>query len=207
MYVENEISSCLQEVLFHELHHRFYNSLQLVSSMLGTLASDHKQPEEIRLLQDRIGMLGGLHRTLSKPLVDVPDMQAAFTTLCASLTHGFARDDVTLNVEAAVLPNDPLIVRGLTLILVELVTNALKHGGSQKARIGVVISATSGGCRLTVSSEADFRSNFADATPRVATRFAQAMGGTLTVASGREHVVCVTVPTREPFIITAGETS
>lgn len=185
--------SRLQDILFHELHHRFYNSLQVVSAAVGLLA-DHRHPEEIALLRDRIGTLGALHRTLARPLVDLADMRAAFEELCTSLTRGFARGKVTLRLERMTFPRDPMIVRGLTLMLVELVTNALKHGNSGKLNIRVIVSGFACGFRLTVANTAVPGGSGAGSPPYVATRFAEAMGGTLSVVLAPEHIVCVTVP-------------
>ncbi len=99
--------AALQDILFHELHHRFYNSLQLVSSAVGILASNHG-PDEVRVLRDRIATLGGLHRTLAKPLADLDEMRDGFQGLCNSLTEGFAQGTVSLNLEAMTFPDDPM---------------------------------------------------------------------------------------------------
>lgn len=187
--------SGLQEILFHELHHRFYNSLQLLSANLGQLARDHPRPDDVRRLRDRIGVLGGLHRTLAEPLVQATDLKSTLQALCASVADGFDCGSVVLEVEGACLPRDPMLVRGLTLILVELVTNALKHGALDASQIHVRMSGTPDCCRLMVANP--IRPSQAEAirAPYVATRFAEAMGGTLTVASGLEHQVHVVVPT------------
>lgn len=192
-------SAQFQEVLFYELHHRFYNSLQLISTALGYLAVGHRRPDEVIQLQDRIGLLGGLHRTLSKPLAHLDDMQATLGHLCRSLVEGYGRGAVTLEISGANLPHDPMLARGLTLILVELVTNALKHGGSDTNLIRVILKSSAQDCRLTVTNPITQSTPVIAVAPYVATRFAEAMGGTLTVVSGREHEVCVTVPSSTRF--------
>ena len=184
----------LQDILFHEMHHRFYNSLQLVSCAVGILAADHGRPDEIRVLRDRIATLGGLHRTLAKPLADLDEMRVAFEDLCTSLTLGFARGTVTLSVDVAIFPQDPLIVRGLTLILVELVTNALKHGAVGDAVIRVVIEGDRHDLRLSVVNKTVSFDQSGQSPPYLAKRFAEALGGTLTVVSNTEHFVGVVVP-------------
>jgi two-component sensor histidine kinase len=186
--------TALQDILFHELHHRFYNSLQLVSAEVGILASAQRRPDEIRALRDRIALLGGLHRTLARPLADLAEMRNAFAGLCTTLTRGFARGTVTLSVDAMIFPEDPMVVRGLTLILVELVTNALKHGASNDAPVRVVIDSDLGCFRLSVANDTGSTGGAERSAPYVASRFAEALGGTLTVAQAPEHFVRVTVP-------------
>lgn len=185
--------TALQDLMFHELHHRFYNSLQLVSSAVGILASDVCGPNDIRLLRDRIATLGGIHRTLARPLADLGQMRDSFEGLCVSLTEGFAHGTVTLSLDVMVFPQDPMVVRGLTLILVELVTNALKHGAGNDAPIRVVLGGDVHSLRLSVAN-AVASAEHHRCLPHVATRFAEALGGTLTVASTPEHIVRVIVP-------------
>jgi len=187
--------SGLQEILFHELHHRFYNSLQLLSANLGQLARDHPRPDEVRRLRDRIGVLGGLHRTLAEPLAQATDLQSTLQALCASVADGFDCGSVVLEVEGDCLPRDPMLVRGLTLILVELVSNALKHGALDASQIRVGINGTPDCCRLIVTNPIRASQSEPIRDPYVATRFAEAMGGALTVASGLEHQVHVVIPT------------
>ncbi len=186
--------SRLQEVMFHELHHRFYNSLQIVSAAVGSLASDRRGPHDLAQLSDRIATLGELHRTLARPLADLADMLAAFSEVCSSLIRGFARGQVTLCLKTMTFPSDPMIVRGLTLILAELVTNALKHDGGSEAPIRVKAVRLPQCYRLTVANGATRHEHDVAPTPYVATRFAEAMGGSLSMVFAPEHIVCVTVP-------------
>jgi two-component sensor histidine kinase len=183
-----------QEILFTELHHRFYNSLQLLSATLGMLAAEHRRPEEVRRVQDRIAMLGDLHRTLSRPLANRSELHATLVDVCMNLASGFGRGSVTLDIDRSAFPDDPMAIRGLTLILVELVTNALKHGDCENGMIRVLVSGTKDCCRLSVTNSSGSRTAPETRSPHVAARFAEAMGGTLTVTVGAEHEVFVTVP-------------
>jgi len=200
-----ERSHEFQEILFHELHHRFYNSLQLLSATLGILAREHRHPEEVRRVQERIAMLGGLHRTLSQPLADTSRLSDTLRDLCTGLADGFGRGEVILDVEGPAFLDDLMTIRGLTLILVELVTNALKHGDCDTGQIRVRVSGSRDFCRLTVLNPSGRRSEDGAGTPYVATRFAAAMGGTLIVTTGAEHGVLVTVPRNDTKLTPEGD--
>jgi len=191
--------SRLQEILFHELHHRFYNSLQLLSSMTGRLGRGQHGAADIFLLQDRISLLGALHRSLSQPFTSDTDMPALLHDLCTGLIKGFGRADVELRIERAMLPSDPIVARGLTLIVVELVTNALKHArvpGSPWISVAVERDAT--GYRMIVANSAVTRNVQDFCRPRIAARITEALGGTLRVTSLNGYEVAVTVPAAAP---------
>lgn len=185
--------SRFQEILFHELHHRFYNSLQLVSAAVGSLTADEHRLHDVTVLRDRIATLGSLHRALARPLADLADMRLVFEEVCDSLTCGFDHGQVLLCLDTMTFPQDPMIVRGLTLILAELVTNALKHGGGD-GQIRVRVDTLPNCHRLTVANAAGPKDAANGRVPYVATRFAEAMGGTLSMILAPEHTVCVTVP-------------
>lgn len=125
-----------KEVLLREVHHRVKNNLQLIASILNMQIRQARTPEArvmMKTLQDRVLSLATIHRGLyqTSGLTDVradellPDIARQVLNLGTvpgrrmSLRTSF--DDLRLTPDQAV---------PLSLLLTELLTNALKYGGA-----------------------------------------------------------------------------
>jgi two-component sensor histidine kinase len=81
----------LEDILLREMHHRFCNSLQLISVMAATMlrASPGTDIRDgLERIQDRIGVLAQLHRLLAEPLRE-GELGPACEALCANLLLTF----------------------------------------------------------------------------------------------------------------------
>jgi PAS domain S-box-containing protein len=153
--VEEKISASLveKEALLKEVHHRVKNNLQLICSLLRLQAKETSEPEALKLFrksEERIRSLALVHEKLyrSESLSTI-HFDGYVTDLVAQLIRSAGPStlpiDVEYAVEEVVLPIDAAITCGL--ILNELVTNSIKHGGGDgaqnKLRVTLVRSESS----------------------------------------------------------------
>jgi PAS domain S-box-containing protein len=141
--VEEKISASLveKEALLKEVHHRVKNNLQLICSLLRLQAKEAVDTDALKLFrksEERIRSLALVHEKLyrSESLSTI-NFGGYVVDLVAQLVRSAGPSAVPVEVEYSVedlhLPIDPAITCGL--ILNELVTNSIKHGGSDGAPI------------------------------------------------------------------------
>lgn len=127
-----------KELLLREVHHRVKNNLQVIHSLLDLQAlkcSDSEMVGMLRDSQNRVRSMSLIHQTLyqSQNFAQV-DFQRFLGELLPRLTeaYGSASGKVTIDIQAndVKLPINEAIPCGL--IVNELVSNALKHGFSQR---------------------------------------------------------------------------
>ncbi|MCX7646396.1 MAG: sensor histidine kinase [Rhodobacteraceae bacterium] len=130
-----------KEVLLREVHHRVKNNLQLIASILNMQIRQARSPEAramMRTLQDRVMSLATIHRGLyqTSGLADIraDELLPEIVRQVLNLGTGPGRrfevrtsfDDLRLTPDQAV---------PLSLLLTELLTNALKYGGAAAGRM------------------------------------------------------------------------
>ncbi|MGG5823692.1 sensor histidine kinase [Falsiroseomonas sp. HW251] len=145
----------LHEKLLRELHHRVKNSLALVQS-LARLQGPNAPP---RALEQRVLALGKVHDLLHVTnLVSRLDLAAFLRALCASPEIVPPGSGISIAVEADPVEVDIERATPIALIVVELVTNALRHAwpGAARGRVRVALTAPTGPnglARLAVSDD------------------------------------------------------
>ncbi len=127
-----------KEVLLREVHHRVKNNLQLISSIMNIQIRSAKSAEAkalLKSLQERIMSLATVHRGLyqTSGLVDVrareliPDIVRQIMAMSSGPERPFHTateiDDLRIVPDQAV---------PLSLLLVEALTNAMKHAGASR---------------------------------------------------------------------------
>lgn len=128
----------------HEANHRFLNTLTALGGLLRNDFSDFADPavrDAVRVFSSRIQAFAGVHRTLGErpedPVVDAPaHLERVCAELCAA--HLAPRGvHCEFSSDSGVLPREAC--QTLSLIVVELVTNAAKHAfvGRPSGRIRV----------------------------------------------------------------------
>lgn len=182
--------------LTHDIHHRVKNNLQIVSSLLNLQAgkiSDPAAREALNQTRARIGGLAQIHRLLYEESHDSDhgnvNIASLLNALCVQLRalHR-GQGNVHLICEAAsqTVPINNAVP--LTLLAVEAVTNAYRHGypSGQTGKIVVQFDVVDEQATLSVSDDG---SGF-DATQKTASMggqlmeaFAQQLGGVLSVIS------------------------
>ena len=140
-------------MLFAELNHRFFNSFQVIAA-LARQAGRASRAELAPMLEDldsRLVALAQVHRLLAfSPTRDGIEQHCRM--LCRHLVKGFGRSDhVELRIEHDDLPTK--WVELLPLILVEMVTNVLKHSlaGRPAGVITIALDAAPTGFELIVA--------------------------------------------------------
>lgn len=119
-----------RNTLFSELQHRVANNLAMVGAVLGSqqrrLAHNPEAVDALKEARARFDLLASVHRKLHNPALLAGD----FANLLADLARDTLRSSerpITLRTEIAALPLNFEARSALALLVVELVTNAVKH--------------------------------------------------------------------------------
>ena len=159
-----ELQESLQEkdVLLGEIHHRVYNNLQIVYSMLDLESDGVSDPFALDQLRDslnRVRSMALIHQTLygSNSFAEV-DFALFLDVLLPVLTASYGVDtskiQVRINVESVRLPIRTAVPCGL--IVNELIANAFKHAFPNRDHGEVdieLIMPPGNECVLTVSDD------------------------------------------------------
>lgn len=156
-----------ETVLLTELNHRLCNTFQIIASQIARCERVTPCPivkPMLSELDERLQCLAALHRMLAKPELD-GILEDWVRRLCVLLLQAFDREDVTPWVRMEDLALTPDRAGKVGLIVVELVTNVLKHSlqGSVGGAIWIDMRAKSFGAEIAVSDSCE--SPVADATP------------------------------------------
>lgn len=148
-----DISSSLaaRDLALKELQHRVKNNLQLISSMLSMQAGKHLPDEAKAVIVDselRVRSIALVHQLLHGSEDDAHvDLGEAVRTLAHAVAAGL---DIAAHVEVTApsiwLPIDRVIT--CSLLLNELITNAIKHGRSPDGRCRIHVALTAAGEQL-----------------------------------------------------------
>jgi two-component sensor histidine kinase len=134
-HAEEQIRASLKEkeILLSEIHHRVKNNLQIISSLLSLQSAHVDDPrivEALRDSQDRIRSMALIHEQLyrSDDLSRI-DYAEYLKSLAKALTQTHSRGmaSVQITVDAAHVFLDVARALPCSLVINELVSNALKH--------------------------------------------------------------------------------
>lgn len=123
-----------KELLVQEAHHRVKNSLQMVQSLLTLQAKTTAHPQAAQQLREsaaRVLSFAAMHENLYRiggaPQIDLGDyLGGLMVQLKDALSSMLVERDITLRAGTAWWPSSD--APSIGLILIELVTNALKYG-------------------------------------------------------------------------------
>lgn len=155
-----------QRTMFQELQHRVANNMQFVSAMLRLYSRRAGQDPAAMLtaLEDarvRLDTMSRTHRHLYDPANVTRPVGDYFRDLCANLTEAAGADGVTCTVEMAPVQFDLTKLTPLSLITVEIITNALKHAFPD-GRGSIALRLTQQGNRVVFTIADDGRGMPAD---------------------------------------------
>jgi two-component sensor histidine kinase len=141
--------------LLVEFNHRLFNTLQIIASAIAQCRKDLRDHADMTCLVDlevRLTALGRMHHLLSQPAPHV-GLEDHCRLLCILLVQAFGREDVTPWVAMDDLNLSPAQAYSLPLLIVELVTNALKHSlaGQPDGVVWVELRVRGGQIELTVT--------------------------------------------------------
>ena len=126
------------EVLLREAYHRISNHLQLLASAIGLLArenTDQSVREALLQVQSRVFAVARLHAELQRPgggeMVEIAKFLLQVRDDLLSTQLAGREHDVRLvfDIEPCAMPAESAV--SLAVIVVELVTNAIKYGISE----------------------------------------------------------------------------
>ena len=128
---ELELQLQQKDLLVREVNHRVRNSLQIVSSLLHLHVPDAQGPEAAKLLRNAAGRVlavAAVHERLHTGAVGVVALDKFLGDLCQDI--GRAYDcGASINCDFDRADVSPETAIPLALIVNELLTNAVKHGG------------------------------------------------------------------------------
>ncbi|MGC1304848.1 MAG: sensor histidine kinase [Caulobacteraceae bacterium] len=129
------------ELLLSELNHRWANALQVISASLHLCASRSTSRESmvcgLNKIQQQVQAMAALHQRLSRAPELGTHIGGYCNALCLDTILSFGCESITPVFEASSIPLSQGCAMRLGALVVELMTNAIKHG-AVKANDGVV---------------------------------------------------------------------
>jgi len=163
MAADLEKSLQYKDLLLRELSHRVMNSLQTVGSLFIMQAKAMKDAESRGLFDQaasRINSVALAYRRLHAARgVEVVEFATFIRELCAELQASMLSAGNPIVVEADPILLSPDQAMPLALVVNELVTNAIKHGGMEPS-ITIKLGRSSEGCRLAVRNRGELPPNY-----------------------------------------------
>lgn len=196
-----------QRNMFGELQHRVANNMQFVSTLLALQKRRVVgNPKEAgRLLdeaQERIETISRIHRQLYDPEREQDSLGPYLQGLCTDLLAASGAGAIMCRVDADPVPLDLARLTTLSLFVVEVITNAVKHafepGGAGSIRVALkrqapdalVLTVTDDGCGLP----ADFETANRGLGWRICNGLARQLRGALTYTSAEGTEVRLVFP-------------
>ena len=146
-----------QKMLTEECHHRLLNNLQMIVGLLSLQSRKEANAEaasRLSIAAARVQAIAGLHHHLhSMDGTPTVEFKPYLDRLCrdhSTMSMSDERPDQVLAVEAIELSLPTAIGIPLSLIVNELITNAIKHG---RGRITVTLAQSGKGHALSVSND------------------------------------------------------
>jgi two-component system, sensor histidine kinase PdtaS len=146
-----------QKMLTDECHHRLLNNLQMIVGLLSLQSRREENAEaasRLSIAAARVQAIAGLHHHLhSMDGTPTVDFKPYLDRLCrdhSTMSMSEERPDQVIAVEAIDLSLPTTIGIPLSLIVNELITNAIKHG---RGRITVTLAPSGKGHALSVSND------------------------------------------------------
>lgn len=196
-----------QRLMFQELQHRVANNMTFVASLLQ-LKQRGATPEAAQALeeaQDRLITMSQVHRRLYDPTAMEMSVEECLSALCQDLVRAVGVKNVTWEVRATDVRIDTPRLVTLSLLVAEVVTNALKHAfrDGRGGQILVSLDPEDGG-RNVVLRVADDGPGFPPDDGRAPSSrslgfgimhsLAAQLGGTLEFPAGQGGVVRLSFP-------------
>ena len=143
-----------------EIHHRVKNNLQAVSALLRLQARKTKSEEvkkELEEAQRRVQTIAMVHEGLSQTADEIVDFDKVISNLLKMSVDLATMRDQHINIEYVgqfgMMPAQD--ATPLSLVLTELITNAVEHGFEGRKEGHIVISVGRSGANLNVVVEDD----------------------------------------------------
>ncbi|SFK39161.1 sensor histidine kinase [Methylocapsa palsarum] len=145
-----------QHLLFRDLQHRVANNLQFASSVLTlqrrrVMEDPSSAPDALDDARERLVNMAIIYRRLYAPGQMRVSLSAYLEGLCLDLIEASTSKDIACRVESTLETIDDRKLVPVSLILTEIVTNAVKHAfDGESGEIDIHLGAAGGACVLTV---------------------------------------------------------
>ena len=153
---QKDVSIRQQEMLTEECHHRLLNNLQMIVALLSLQSLKEANAEtasRLSIAADRVRAIAGLHHHLhsmdGRPTVEFKPYLDLLCRDHSTMSMSDERPDQVIVVDAIELSLPTTVGIPLSLIVNELITNAIKHG---RGRITVTLAPSGKGHALSVSN-------------------------------------------------------
>jgi two-component sensor histidine kinase len=152
----------LKDATIKEIHHRVKNNLQTVSALLrlqSRRVEDLKARGALDEAVRRISSIALVHETLSASGKDEVDFDSVVDSLITHAVDLAPRasqhvTDISVKRLGALGSVNPKVATPLSLIITELVANAIEHGLTTKgSRVDVVFSRTGNSCVVKIEDD------------------------------------------------------
>lgn len=186
-----------QRTMFQELQHRVANNMQFVSAMLRLYkkrAGDDPAAMLTALGDARVRLdtMSRIHRYLYDPVNVTRPVGAFFQDLCADLLEAAGAEHVRVTVDMPPVRFDLTRLTPLSLIVVEVITNALKHAFPD-GRGHIALRLVQDGDRMVLTVADDGRGMTPGAVPgegsslglKIVNNLASQIGGTISYETGQ----------------------
>jgi two-component sensor histidine kinase len=146
-------------LLFRELQHRVANNLQFAAALLHaekrTLSGDSAAVDVLDAAESRLELMSRVHRLLHDSAAVSAPIDRYLEDLCKNIIEASNSSHIRLRVDAAPIHLDLDSLMSLSLIVVELVTNSLKHAfeGRTEGTITIKLQIEKKMCTLTVADD------------------------------------------------------
>ena len=152
----------LKDATIKEIHHRVKNNLQTVSALLrlqSRRVEDLKARGALDEAVRRISSIALVHETLSASGKDEVDFVSVVDSLIGHAVDLAPRaanhvTDISVKRLGSLGSLDPKIATPLSLVITELIANAIEHGLTLKgSKVEVIFSRTGGSCVVKIEDD------------------------------------------------------
>jgi two-component sensor histidine kinase len=189
-----------RDVVLEELNHRWFNALQVLSSSLQSLrhagASTATLDERLTRIDLQVRALAALHRRLARPPDQHQTLEAYCHALCIDVLLAFEREEITPWVRMCDIAVSPATAVQVGTLVVELLTNALKHGRApaEGGTVWVSMKRLDDG-RLELTAADSFPAPTAEAVrPRIIEGLVNRLGGELSIQMDTGYMTRIRFP-------------
>ena len=194
-----------KDVLLRELSHRVMNSLQTVSSQFRLQLKSMKDPADAVQFKEAVGRIDALALVYKRMQAAQGVESVDFASFLAELSNDLK---ASVMEGSCIVKADPLVLSPgqaipLSLIVNELLTNAVKHGTNGGGTIVVELKNSSEQCRLVVRNQGKLPEGYGKESKGFGTKMISSMvsqlRGTLEVTStdGQTEVVVIFQPAQQ----------
>lgn len=144
-------------LLIHEIDHRVKNNLQTISTLISLQLRGLSDPiaiHALRSLHERVDALGAVHRRLNTvETIGLFDLSDLVRELVPEIVKGSARGKIDVDLDVPKIAMSSALATPVSLILNELVTNAIRHAWAEQeaGKLSVTAKVKNDHVTLTIS--------------------------------------------------------